>query len=113
MDVALIFLIPSQILVTIIFFSSPILAMHCHNCHKIFFFLLLFRQWYCHNWFFFSTSHFEHTAYTLEQADRAVRILVITLPKFMHSLSPIFSLSHILLNFGNGIAKIHSLSSFF
>ena len=113
MDVALIFLIPSQILVTIIFFFLLLFWQCIATIATIFFFLLLFRQWYCHNWFFFSTSHFEHTAYTLEQADRAVRILVITLPKFMHSLSPIFSLSHILLNFGNGIAKIHSLSSFF
>ena len=99
MDVALIFLIPSQILVTIIFFFLPYFGNALPQLPQNFFFLLLFRQWYCHNWFFFSTSHFEHTAYTLEQADRAVRILVITLPKFMHSLSPIFSLSHTFVEF--------------
>ena len=95
------FLIPPQISAIIIylFFSSPILAMHCHNCHKIFFFFSYFDNGIATIGFFFSTSHFEHTAHTLEQADRAVRILVITLPKFMHSLSPIFSLSHTFVEF--------------
>ena len=116
MDVALIFLIPPQISVTTIFFFLP-LFRQCiaiiATKKKI---SSLFRQWYCHNWFFFfSISHFKHTAHLLKQTDRATGIWVITLPKFMHSLSPTFSLSLsliLLLNFGNGVAKIHSLSSF-
>ena len=73
---------------------------------------------------FFFPSLILAIAHTLGQADRAARISVITLPKFMHSLSPTFSLS---LSYfcwisatelpkftlsPHSVAEIHSLSSF-
>ena len=50
MDAALIFLIPLHILATTIFFSFPISAMALSQLPQ-FFFLPLFRQWYCRNSF--------------------------------------------------------------
>ena len=76
MDVAFIFLIPPQISITTFFFFP-----YFGNVIATI------------GFFFLGTSHFKHTAHTLEQADQAAGISVITLPKFMHSLSPTFSLS--------------------
>ena len=90
----------------------------CHNCQNNFFFTLsamalpqlpkqffffLFRQWRCRNCFFFN--------WTGSILGRGISVTV--LPKFLYFLSPrfSFSLSSFLLNFGNTVAEILSLSS--
>ena len=77
---------------------------HCHNCqNKIFFFL--FWQWRCRNCFFFN--------WTGSILGRGISVTV--LPKFLCFLSPpfSFSLSSFLLNFGNTVVEILSLSSIY
>ena len=114
-----------------VFFLPPILATPLPQLPKIytlyfnsaivanFFFSSHFRQWHCHNCqkkFFFPSfgfpcahSHFEHPP---GQQVWAEGIAVISLLKQKISLSYFLSFSfQLLLNFGNGIAAIHSLFS--
>ena len=83
-------------------FFFPFSAMALPQLPKHFFFFL-FRQWRCRNCFFFNCP------------GRILgrRISVTVLPKFLCFLSPSFSfsLSSFLLNFGNTVAEILSLSS--
>ena len=91
---------------TTIFFFPPIFG---NGIATIAIFFFLFRQCHCHIWF---SLH----ALTLRAPTRAAGMGrrnfgdgVVENQKF---LSPTFSfsLSYFLLNFGNGIAEIHSLS---
>ena len=113
------------------FYSFIIFFFHfrqwdCHNCQnnffffffftlsamplpqlpkQIFFFFFLFRQWHYRNCFFFNWPG----------SILGRGILVTVLPKFLCFLSPpfSFSLSSFLLNFGNTVAEILSLSSIY
>ena len=95
----------------------------CHNCQNNFFFFFftlsamalpqlpkqffffLFRQWHYRNCFFFNWPG--------SILGRGISVTV--LPKFLCFLSPpfSFSLSSFLLNFGNTVAEILSLSSIY
>ena len=85
------------------FFFLNYRQWHCHNCQNNFFFFFLFRQWHYRNCFFFNWPD--------SILGRGISVTV--LPKFLCFLSPpfSFSLSSILLNFGNTVAEILSLSS--
>ena len=109
------------------FFFTPLFRQyHCHNCQKFIpsisamllpqtiFFPSHFQQWHCHNCqnFFFPIIWFSLRALTLRAPTRAEGIATISLPKQKISLSYFLSFSlQLLLNFGNGIATIHSLFS--
>ena len=84
------------------FFFLNYRQWHCHNCQNIFFFFL-FRKWHYRNCFFFNWPG--------SILGRGISVTV--LPKFLCFLSApfSFSLSSFLLNFGNTVAEILSLSS--
>ena len=96
----------------------------CHNCQNkfffFFFFFLHYRQWHCHNcqkknfFFLFRQWHYCNCFFFNWPGSILGRgISVTVLPKFLCFLSlPFsFSLSSFLLNFGNTVAEILSLSS--
>ena len=96
----------------------------CHNCQNnfFFFFFLHYRQWHCHNcqnkffFFLFRQWHYRNCFFFNWPGSILGRgISVTVLPKFLCFLSPpfSFSLSSFLLNFGNTVAEILSLSSIY
>ena len=77
---------------------------HCHNYQKYFFIFFLFRQWHCRNCFLSTQDTGQ------EFGQRNFDNSVVEIP--LLSLSTFFSFSLLfLLNFGNTIAEILSLSS--
>ena len=95
-------------IVKINFFFFTLSAMALPQLPKqIFFFFFLFRQWHYRNCFFLNWPG--------RILGRGISVTV--LPKFLCFLSPpfsfSFSLSSFSLNFGNSVAEILSLSSFY
>ena len=100
------------------FFFLPFRQWHCHNSIQVF---SHFRQYHCHNYqkkfffFFYFGNGITAIAFFFNRTGgnlgRGISITV--LPKFLFFLSPPFclSLSKFLLNFGNTVAEILSLSS--
>ena len=93
------------------------LFRQCH-CRKLFFFSSHFRQWHCHNCQIFFPHHLVFLAGTHTSSTHpGSRYRQKELRQYHYRKSKIslfyflsFSLQ-LLLNFGNGIAAIHSLSS--
>ena len=99
----------------ILFFFLPFSAMPLPQLLKKKF-ILLFRQWHCHNSFvkFYFFYFFLFTSGTPRTGNRTgQRKFGISVAEIQHFLSPPFSssLSYFWLNFGNSNTEIQSLSS--
>ena len=88
------------------FFFFHFRQCYCHNYQKYFFFYILFRQWHCRNCFFL--AHRIQDGQEFGQRNFGNNVAEIPLLY----LSTFFSFSLLfLLNFGNTVAEILSLSS--